>query len=638
MVEVGSYPSSIAVNPITNRIYVANVYDNTVTVIDGATNSTTTVPTGTAPVSVAANPVTNKIYVVNEESNNVTVIDGATNSTTTVAVGTYPISVAVNPVTNNIGVANSNGGNVTLIDEQPVQPIPLTTSISPLVGNQTGVPNPSFTFTAASTTVAQPNAVFFQVDTWQNAWSATAGSNPTFTGTLSPLQLGFHILYVYAADGEEASSTQLASPLTGSIQAYGFLITPQSVLPQTISFAAIPTQAVGTPLTLVATASSGLPVTFDSSTTNVCTVSGTTATFISGGTCTITASQQGNGTYAPAQAVSQSFTVLNTDATTQGTWAFQYGADGFLIANDGFSQLPAYATVSLTGATAYTWVPDTPDARALQIVSGAPNRIASTYFAPDTFTINVNLTDGNTHRVALYLLDWDSTSRAETITIRDATTNTVLDSQDFSNFHDGIYAVWDIKGNVLIQITRTSGGNAVVSGIFFGNAVTSFPSAVYTGLDTTTQGTWTGRYGNDGFVIANNSFFKAPAYAIVRLTKDAAYSWNPSTFDVRALQQQSGSEFRIASTYYSDWNFTINLNLADSKMHRIALYLLDWDSTSRTETITILDANTKRLLDTESYSNFHNGEYAVWNIVGNVLIQVTATGGANAVASGIFFN
>ena len=36
------------------------------------------------------NPVTNKIYVANECSDNVTVIDGATNATTTVAVGISP--------------------------------------------------------------------------------------------------------------------------------------------------------------------------------------------------------------------------------------------------------------------------------------------------------------------------------------------------------------------------------------------------------------------------------------------------------------------------------------------------------------------------------------------------------------------
>jgi len=41
------------------------------------------VPAGTGPFAVAVNPVTNKIYVANSDSDNVTVIDGATNITTT---------------------------------------------------------------------------------------------------------------------------------------------------------------------------------------------------------------------------------------------------------------------------------------------------------------------------------------------------------------------------------------------------------------------------------------------------------------------------------------------------------------------------------------------------------------------------
>jgi hypothetical protein len=60
---------------------------------------------------------------------------------------------------------------------------------------------------------------------------------------------------------------------------------------------------------LSASASSGLPVSFASLTTAVCTVSGTTANMIATGTCTIQASQAGNATYAAAQPVSQSFTV-----------------------------------------------------------------------------------------------------------------------------------------------------------------------------------------------------------------------------------------------------------------------------------------------------------------------------------------
>jgi len=80
--------------------------------------------------------------------------------------------------------------------------------------------------------------------------------------------------------------------------------------PQTITFNTIPSQLIGTPLTLTATASSGLTVSYSSTTTTVCTVSGSTATFLASGPCSITASQSGNSTYAAASPVTQSFSVL----------------------------------------------------------------------------------------------------------------------------------------------------------------------------------------------------------------------------------------------------------------------------------------------------------------------------------------
>ncbi len=55
----------MAVNPVTNKIYVVNNYSDSVTVIDGATNSTATVSAGRGPYAVAVNPVTNKVYVAN---------------------------------------------------------------------------------------------------------------------------------------------------------------------------------------------------------------------------------------------------------------------------------------------------------------------------------------------------------------------------------------------------------------------------------------------------------------------------------------------------------------------------------------------------------------------------------------------
>jgi hypothetical protein len=382
-------------------------------------------------------------------------------------------------------------------------------------------------------------------------------------------------------------------------------------------------------------------VTWTSGTTSVATInSGGLATGVAAGTSNITASQ--SGVTSPADvltvtvATSSSATYSGLDTTTQGTWTNKYGANGQLIAND-INNPATYATVSLSGDTAYTWsgasAANCP--RALQVSSGSANCIASTYYAATSFTINLNLTDGNAHKISLYLLDWDSSARTEKISIMDAASNTVLNTQTFSSFHNGEYAIWSIQGHVLIQVTKTGGSNAVVAGIFFDTATSS--SATYSGVDTTTQGTWTGKYGSNGELIAND-INNPPGFATISLSGDTAYTWSgaSSANCPRGLQVSSGSSNCIASTYYSATSFTINLNLTDGNVHKISLYLLDWDTSTRSETITIMDAATNSVLNTQSFSSFHNGEYAIWSIQGHVLIQVTKTGGSNAVASGIF--
>jgi YVTN family beta-propeller protein len=241
-VTVGTGPAALAVNQISNQIYVLNPGSSNVTVINGATNGTSTVAVGTSPVSLAVNQVTNKIYVVNQGSNNMTVIDGTTNTATTAATGTHPIGVAVNPLTNETYVTNGFDNDVSIITEQQVQPIPLTTTITPLTGNTTGSASASITFTAASTfapNAPTPNAVYFQLDTWQGRWSqATNNGGGSFSGTTSALLGGFHILYAFATDGQDASSTQTggrsvgdSSPLVGAITVYGFLANPPAPAP-----------------------------------------------------------------------------------------------------------------------------------------------------------------------------------------------------------------------------------------------------------------------------------------------------------------------------------------------------------------------------------------------------------------------
>jgi len=126
-ISVGTAPEAVAVNTVTNKIYVANYLSANVTVIDGTTNSATTVQAALHPVAVAVNEATNKIYVANVgfggpfgngDRGSVTVIDGATNLTATVVDpnANGPRAVAVNSATNKVYVANLWTGNVTVID------------------------------------------------------------------------------------------------------------------------------------------------------------------------------------------------------------------------------------------------------------------------------------------------------------------------------------------------------------------------------------------------------------------------------------------------------------------------------------------------------------------------------------------
>lgn len=278
-IPAGVKPRGIAINHATNKIYVANYGDgssaSTVTVIDGSSDTVTaTLGAGIKPYAVAVNSVTNKIYVVNNGNNYVSVIDGTNNTTKDVTVisglkgiaineagnriymvysnatnnlrildgsndgdigkvtiGTNPYGVAVNPATGKIYSANFGSNDVTMIAEQ-TSSIPLTVNVTPLPGNTSVSPTPSFPFTASS--AFTPNAppvqkVWYQFDTRQGSWKEASFS--TGTGVIYdavPLPKGSHILYTFAVDGQDAASTGgggQASPLVGVISAIPFTIT-----------------------------------------------------------------------------------------------------------------------------------------------------------------------------------------------------------------------------------------------------------------------------------------------------------------------------------------------------------------------------------------------------------------------------
>lgn len=85
-ISVGHGPGSIGVDPLTNRIYVANHDDDTVSVISGRTATViATITLAPTPQCLAVNPLTNTIYVVNGafgQPRKLFVISGRTNTVT----------------------------------------------------------------------------------------------------------------------------------------------------------------------------------------------------------------------------------------------------------------------------------------------------------------------------------------------------------------------------------------------------------------------------------------------------------------------------------------------------------------------------------------------------------------------------
>ena len=315
----------------------------------------------------------------------------------------------------------------------------------------------------------------------------------------------------------------------------------------------------------------------------------------------------------------------------EGSWVGAYGLQGYDVIGDAAS-LPSYATVTPSGAMTYTAAASTTAAQALQNPGGT-GRIAASWYAVTSFTVDVDLTDGLTHNLELYFLDWSNSGRVERVQISNATTGAVLSTETVSSFASGVYLEWAVSGNIVITITSLSGPNAVLNGLFFDPLTTT---ASFLDQDSTAEGSWIGTYGAQGYDIIDNSA-SLPGYATVTPSGEMIYAATLSTSDPRALQDAVGTS-RIAACWYAATSFTVDVDLTDGLTHNLELYFLDWSNSGRVERVQISNATTGAVLSTETVSSFASGVYLEWAVSGNIVITITSLSGPSAVLNGLFFD
>jgi streptogramin lyase len=183
--------------------------------------------------------------------------------------------------------------------------------------------NQSFQVTPASQTItfgALSKRAFGSAPFTVSA-TASSGLAVSFASTTSAVCTTSGATVTLAAAGTctiQATQAGNANYAAATPVSQSFQVTPAS---QTITFGALSNRAFGSaPFAVAATASSGLAVSFNSQTTKVCGVSGTTVTLLATGACTIQATQAGNANWAAATPVNQSFQV------TQGSQTITFGA------------------------------------------------------------------------------------------------------------------------------------------------------------------------------------------------------------------------------------------------------------------------------------------------------------------------
>jgi hypothetical protein len=209
-----------------------------------------------------------------------------------------------------------------------------------------------------------------------------------------------------------------------------------------------------------------------------------------------------------------------------------------------------------------------------------------------------------------------------------------------------------IAGLSTTTYTDSPGGGTfyyVVEAYYSGNGAnwtslnSNQASITLSGYTTAPQGNWVNTYGSAGYDLAawntaSSDLISLPA-ATVTFDQGSRYCWACSTGNIRALQSPDQSD-RRAATYYDPNQLRVHLTFSSAYSGMLSLYAVDWDTTTRRETITVDDGSGPRNVNITT--DFSQGAWMTFSVNvtsgGTITITATRTAGVNTVLSGIFLN
>lgn len=284
-------------------------------------------------------------------------VENIGNEALTFATVSYPANFPAHPPEQGLGCDNG-------LQLEPGQDCAVSVEFDPasvganngsivLTDNALGTTNATQSISASGTGLYDTQTITFSPTV--TSYPYTAGSFPLSATASSNLAVSFASMTasictvsgttatILSTGGCTIQATQAGNSIYSAATAVSvtFTIKPG---PQVITFnPAVTTYSYAAhSFPLSATATSGLAVSFASTTPPVCKVSGATATILAGGICTIQATQSGNNDYSPATPVPVSFTITPVGQTIDITAIKlpEYAASKLTLSATATSKLP----------------------------------------------------------------------------------------------------------------------------------------------------------------------------------------------------------------------------------------------------------------------------------------------------------